>query len=77
MGKNNYCDVRSVALRRYIYTCNSILTRLGAGRSGVQIPAGASNSSLLQKVQTDFGPHQVSYLVDTGRSVPGGEGAAA
>ena len=70
----------TIALRRYIYTCCSVLdvlTRLGAGRSGVQIPTGARIFSLLQKVLTDFGSHPASYLLDAGRSVPGGEGVAA
>ena len=43
-----------------------IATRLRAGGSGIRIPVGARESSVLQNVQTDSGVHPTSYLVDTG-----------
>jgi len=34
----------------------------------VRLPAGAKDSSFLQRIQTNAGSHPVSYSVDTGDS---------
>jgi len=41
-------------------------TKLQAGQSGVRIPAQARDFSLLQNVQTGYGPHPASYLMFPG-----------
>jgi len=38
---------------------------LWGGHSGVQIPAGARDFSLVQNVQTDYGTHPALCSVDT------------
>jgi hypothetical protein len=47
-----------------------VLTKLWAGRSGVRIPAGSRNLSLLHNFHTSFMGHQTSYLMDTGALCP-------
>jgi hypothetical protein len=42
------------------------VTRLWPGRSGVRIPVGGREFSLLRYVRTDYVFHQVSYSVRTG-----------
>jgi hypothetical protein len=43
-----------------------IVTRVRAGRSGVRIPAGTRDFSLLRNVQTGFGAHSPFYSMGTG-----------
>jgi hypothetical protein len=54
-----------------------IVTRLQAGRSGVRIPAGVRDFSLLQNVQNGSGVHLASYTMGTRCSFPGGKAARA
>jgi phage-related protein len=53
----------------------STVTRLQAGRSGVQIPAGARGYSLLQNIQNSSEVHLGSYTMGTRGSFPGGKAA--
>jgi hypothetical protein len=46
-------------------------TGLRAGRSGVRVPAGAGNFTLLHRLQTGSGAHTASYSVGTTNSFPG------
>jgi hypothetical protein len=46
----------------------SIVTTLRAGRSGVQILAGAKRFSLLQNVETGLGAHPTSYSMGAANS---------
>jgi hypothetical protein len=43
----------------------TVVTRLRAQRSGLRIPLGAKDFSLLQSVQNDCGANSASYLVGT------------
>jgi hypothetical protein len=47
-----------------------VVTRLRAGRSGVRIPAGATDFLFLHNVQTIPRAHRASYLVGTGGAFP-------
>jgi len=55
---------------------NSIIgtvTRLQAGRYGIQIPAGAREYSLLQNVENSSEAHLGSYTMGTRGCFPGGK----
>jgi hypothetical protein len=43
-----------------------LVTWLRVGQSGVQIPAGLRDFSVLQNIQTGSGTNQVSYSIGTG-----------
>jgi hypothetical protein len=43
-----------------------LMARLRAGRSGVRIPVGARDFSLLQNIEAGFGANLTSYSVGTG-----------
>jgi hypothetical protein len=45
---------------------SSITTKARAGQSGVRIPIGAREFSLVQNLQNGSGPHTASYSVGTG-----------
>jgi hypothetical protein len=51
------------------------MTRLQAGRSGIQIPAGARHYSLLQNVQNSSEAHLGPYTMGTRGCFPGGKAA--
>jgi len=51
------------------------VTRLQAGRPGIQIPAGARDYSCLQNVQNSSEAHLGSYKMGTRGCLPGGKAA--
>ena len=55
---------------RYCHNAVCIVTRLRAGRPGLQVPARARDFSLLQKVQTCCGAHPASYSTGKRPVVP-------
>jgi hypothetical protein len=50
-----------------------IVTRVQAGQSRVQVPAGVREFPLLQNVQTSSEAHPISYSMGTRGSLPGGK----
>jgi hypothetical protein len=50
---------------------DGIATRLQAAWCGVESPVEATDFSLLQNVQTNFGAHLASYSMGTGDKAPG------
>ena len=48
------------------------MTRLRALRTGVRIPAGSRNFSLLQNVQNSFEAHRAPYLMARGGGLSAG-----
>jgi len=51
------------------------VTRLQAGKSRIQIPAGARDDSPLQNVQNSSEAHLGCYTIGTGGCFPGGKAA--
>ena len=68
VGKMENVLKRVLNSRRSIF---SIVSRLRAGRSGVQIPAGARDISLIQNVQANCGAHPLSCSLSTEVLCPG------
>ena len=73
--EKNFASYHDVFCHKFRYShyrnAVCIVTRLGAGQSGVQVPERARDFSLLQNVQTDCGVHPASYSIGKRALVPG------
>jgi hypothetical protein len=67
-GRAREVHCNKITIYHYYY---AYVIRLRAGLSGVQIPAGARDFSLLHNVQTESGAHPVSLFSGYGGPNPG------